>query len=216
MLRKKYPKNPWYHLTWESKRLYDIGKAISGYSLSKLVKYFTVSTAKKASQKATLGAIDTVLSALGLARNPWHVAMVKATQTGILLAEILSRVKGNEQYVLMGNSLGARVVYSTLETLSTSNFKRISEVHLLGGAVGKEPKKDWEQATEIVRGKTYNYLSLNDDILRYAYKGGTLGRSKPIGREGIGLNNDKVVDIDVTRYVDGHMKYKQNLQEYIK
>ena len=62
--------------------------------------------------------------------------MTKAAEAGTLLADIIARTPGPKKYVLMGHSLGARVVYYTLRSLAGGPVQRIKAAHLLGGAVG--------------------------------------------------------------------------------
>lgn len=122
-LAQKYPDNPWYYVRWESKRLYDIGKNLSGHGGKAAAQKVISEWAKKAAKQGAkrLGPVGNVMTALGLISNPWSIALVKAGQTGILLADIIART--NSEYILFGHSLGARVIYYALETLSTKKNK---------------------------------------------------------------------------------------------
>ena len=117
------------------------------------------------------------------------------------------------RFILCGHSLGARVIYYALSSLSNKNMSIIQDVHLLGGAVGNT-SKDWQYAKKAVIGKINNYMSNNDDVLKYLYRTSTIMQSNPIGISNIdveGINN-----VDVTKTITGHTKYKCNFAEIVK
>lgn len=212
-LTKKYPDNPWYYVRWESKRLHDIGKDLSGHGGKAVAQKLITAWAKKAAKEGAknLGPIGTVMTALGLASNPWSIALVKAGQTGVLLADIISRT--NSEYILFGHSLGARVIFYALETLSTKKSNHITDVHLLGGAVGNKAEH-WEKAIMATNGRVNNYYSANDWVLATFYKAGTFFTSSPIGRSPIGISTSKINNVNVSNIVSGHTKYKDNLDRF--
>ncbi len=209
-LKQLYPNNPWYYVSWESKRLLDLGKSI-GVGLGKQainegLKQFAKGAAKKAPGK--LNPIGLVLSAFDIADNPWSVALVKAEQTGVILADILART--NDKYILCGHSLGARVIYRTLDSLSSKDKQFVLDAHLLGGAIGSD-KESWTIAKKAVSGNIINYRSDNDYVLASMYKLGTFFLSNPIGRHRIDVDN--IIDVDVTNTVSGHTEYKKNFSK---
>jgi hypothetical protein len=206
-LRKLYPENPWYHITWESKRLLDLGKNIGAGIGKEAILTALKELAKKATKEGSkkLGPLAPVLTAFGIANNPWSVALIKAEQTGVLLADILART--DKKYILCGHSLGARVIYRTLDSLATKDKNFILDAHLLGGAIGSD-KKSWTKAKKAVIGSIVNYRSDNDYVLATMYKLGTFFQSDPIGRHKIDVNG--IIDVDVSDTVDGHTKYKNN------
>ncbi len=206
-LKKLYPDNPWYHVTWESKRLYDLGKSILSHPGRSGTKEALEQLAKKATKEGAkkLGPLAMVFSAFGIANNPWSVAMVKAEQTGVLLSDIIART--DKRFILCGHSLGARVIYKTLAQLSTKKKKYILDAHLLGGAIGSD-KKSWKEAKNAVSGKIVNYWSSNDYVLLTMYKLGTFFISSPIGRNKIEVSG--IMNIDTTPVVGGHTEYVKN------
>ncbi len=208
-----YPDKAWYYLRWESKKLYDIGKTIGvnvgQATIGKVAAEWAKSATKAGVKKA--GPLGVALTALGIVNNPWSVASVKAAQTGVLLSDIISRTQGD--YILCGHSLGARVIYYALTSLSTKEEKWIKHVHLLGGAVGNK-KKDWEQAANAVDGTIVNYYSEKDMVLSTLFKVGMLFSSVPIGKNVIDV--DGVVDVNVTEQVTGHTMYKDRFSLFAK
>jgi len=218
-LQDNFPNNTWYELAWESKRLRDLGKL----ALRGTQKVAFLKAAEKAAKVATKQATKKMFSAvwlptiLEIGGNPWLVALSKAQKTGQLLAELILRADGRARYVLFGHSLGARVIYYTLQALAEANVKqpRIREVHLLGGAVGRD-RKTWKGIDSAVDGRICNYFSKRDDVLRVLYKVGTLFISEPIGRGPIESISNKIYNVDVTDYVSGHGEFKKNLPMYIR
>jgi hypothetical protein len=209
-----FPDNEWYHVYWEAKKLFDLGSLVlrSGTStgLSVMITKAATHAAKQVSKK--IGPVGTALTAMQISANPWHVALVKAQKTGVLLADILKRT--NKKYIIMGHSLGCRVAYCTLMALATTGEPIIQEVHLTGGAVDRK-KDNWKIAKKAVSGKIINYYSKTDKVLGLLYKGGTFFVESPIGICKIdklrGLRNK-----DVTKIVKGHMDFKPNAHRFLK
>lgn len=209
-VRQRFSDNPWYYVTWESKSTYELGKLFSSNIGSKLLKEILVTTSQKGSKKFIkyLNPYHYVLAGTDMFMNPWHSAMSKATMTGILLADLLARVKNEDGFILMGHSLGARVIHSLLCALSTKDNKIIREVYLLAGAVGRNDARSWRKACSAVDGKVYNCYSRNDEILKYLYQTANLYQSSPIGLGGISGKFDNIVNFNASKIVNGHMDYK--------
>lgn len=205
-----------YGVTWESKTLLDLGSTLVGASKGSVMDFMSMvarqAKAKKGPKLGSLGWLDIIM---GLLDNPWHTAMAKAGMTGILLAEIISRTLDKE-YTLMGHSLGARVLFYTLTNLASKQDCSVSDVYLLGGAVDRLHKEDWRKAADAVSGKIYNCYSKNDSVLAYLYQGANALLSDPIGYGPITLEHPKIVNVDCTDIVGGHMEYKSNLSRILE
>jgi len=221
-VEKKYRENTIYYVKWESKRLMNLVTSFSQILSKEGLKNSTVNAALSASKAAAtkVAPLGFTIQALGLATNPWSVASVKAYQTGALLADIIART--NKEYILIGHSLGARVIYSCLASLKTKDKCFINDVHLLGGAVDKNCENDsnrvcWSELHSAVSGKIRNYFSKNDTVLKTLYKVGEGVKFEfgdPIGRHPI--ENERIHNIDVTDYISGHTEYKPNLQKILQ
>jgi len=239
LMDRHYPDREWFHVDWEPKTLLDLGGYVAAQATFRgfvgVVKAAAMHAAKAAAK--VFGAGFTAVQALSLAANPWHVALKKASMTGTILADILRRCEGRS-FVLLGHSLGARVIYNALTTLSTTGASCIDEVHLMGGAVDNDAE-NWMQVCKAVRhGGLHNYRSLNDRVLQLFYRVGTFFQEQPIGRHAIGCKGiddhdvtdlrpfpsgfrfwrgcKSIVDHDVTELVDGHMSHKAALVGHLK
>lgn len=197
----------WYHVDWESKNLRKLGRMCGSAATSKLLQHRLIAASKRAGKIAAkkLAVATAVYDAIALSTNPWHVAMNRSAQTGVLLADILARCK-NQQFILCGHSLGARAMYFALAALVQKPEVVVHSAHLFGGAVSSS-REPWMHACKAVSHKIHNYHSDRDQILKHMYTVGTLFRSTPIGRNPI-PDVPGVVNHDVTPHVNGHMMYK--------
>ena len=114
----------------------------------------------------------------------------------------------------MGHSLGCRVIYYALETLSTKDKKFIKDAYLLGGAVDRKDNEGWSKSSKSLTGNIYNCYSRNDYVLKYLYKGASLQFSDPIGYDKIELDNSVIKNIDCTDIIDGHMEWKNKFNSF--
>jgi alpha-beta hydrolase superfamily lysophospholipase len=207
----QYGKNPMYKVEWESKRLAQLGKLAAEAGATFIARQVAKGLAGKAA-KPTVPVLGPLGAGLRLARNPWHVAMFKASMTGILLAELLARTDHKDGFIILGHSLGARVAYYTLKTLSTLDHPVVQQAYLLGGAVGRGGTKDWLAASKSVAGRIYNAYSDNDDVLKYLYPLGAASVGVPVGLGAIEVEGcEKIQNLDVSDLVDGHFCYKRKL-----
>lgn len=211
-LKKDYVNTSWYGIKWESKARKQLGKSIcldaTGNGAIKYAKILSKRAAKEGGKK--LNPLIWAKLLTDAISNPWHSTMVKAAMTGILLADLISRNK-DQTFTLMGHSLGCRVIYYVLETLSTKEKKFIKDVYLLGGAVDRKDSEGWTKACESVSGNIYNCHSQNDFVLKYLYKGASALFSDPIGYDKIKVDNETIKNIDCTEFVNSHMEWKNNL-----
>jgi len=203
----------WYYLSWESKTLEKLGGKILTDISGKQALKFAKKAAKRASRRAgkKLSPLTWATFLADFITNTWFVANCKATQTGIILADLIARTK-NQSFTLMGHSLGARVIYYALENLSTKEEKYIDDVYLLGGAMEHHDDEGWEKATKAVNGCIYNAYSKNDKILKYLFKGAKLGKTA-VGYSPIQYESNNIVNVDASHLVHDHKKWKNKFHE---
>lgn len=191
-----------------------IGKGVGGAAFKTFISELMKRGSKSFAQK--LNPLNWAQIISELIGNPWHTSMVKASMTGILLADIIARTNNPNGFILMGHSLGARVIYYLLCALSTKNTSQINDVFLLGGAVDRKDSKGWNDAIKSVKGKIFNCYSNNDSTLKFLYQGVNALSSSPIGLGNIEVSHEKLVNHDVTSTIGGHMQYKEKFGKIIK
>ncbi|MEI6057143.1 MAG: DUF726 domain-containing protein [Lentisphaerota bacterium] len=214
---EKYKGNPWYGIEWEAGTLVKLGMLASTSITNKVTNQTLIELAKRATKQASkkLAPLGWLAFIASLINNPWHITIVKAQMTGVLLADLLARTKNTDGFILMGHSLGARVIYYTLEALSTKEYPIVKDVYLLGGAVGNH-RKDWSKATKAVQGAIFNCYSVNDGILKNLYKVANAFMSEPIGITKINIDSKNLVNMDVSSLVNGHMEHKKQFGKIIE
>jgi len=210
-----YPNSENYGVVWESKTLTSLGGTLIGAGQEPALAFMKGVT--KSSNSRALNKLNPLNWSgilMELAGNPWHNAMAKAGMTGILLADILSRTP-HKDHTLMGHSLGGRVLFYTLTNLSMKRSSPVKDVYLMGAAVDRLDQEGWKNAANAVSGKIYNFYSKNDSILKYLYQGANALLSDPAGYGAIELRHPKIVNIDCTDFIGGHMEYKTKLPEVL-
>ena len=166
-------------------------------------------TATKAGAKVLGNVVGPAMLATDLAKNPWHVAKSRADKTGVIVGDLLARTDA-ESYVLIGHSLGARVMVVAAQTLGTKlGGPRIQSSHLLGAAIGA--KSNWDGLTAAVDDVVYCYHSTTDNVLKYIYKTAQAGEAAA-GLAGFTPASSKLQNVNVSAQVKTHFDYQDNVQ----
>ncbi|ARK04288.1 hypothetical protein B8281_05565 [Cellulosimicrobium sp. TH-20] len=207
----RYPDSPVYRVRWGAKELKDFGAmgiGLAGRAGASTAVRGAAAAANKAGAKLFGSTFTPAFIASDLAKNPWHVAKNRADKTGVIVADLLARTDA-DAYVLIGHSLGARVMAVATETLGTrSGPPRIQAVHLLGAAIGA--KSNWGPLTAAVEEAVYGYHSTNDAVLKYVYRVAQAGQTAA-GLTGFSPASHKLVNVDVTDQVSTHFEYQGNV-----
>jgi len=204
MIDTRYPDAPVYQLHWGAKELKDLTALVVSSGTRAAVLALVEQGAKRGSKAFGLPGVGWVLGLYGAATNPWTVAKTRAGMTGVALAELIARTE-EDAYVLIGHSLGARVMVTAAQTLGTrSGTPRIESMHLLGAAVGRAG--DWHNLDAAVTGTVWNYWSANDNVLRWLYKLAEVGQTAT-GQAGFRSTFSAIKDRNVTRKVERHSDY---------
>ncbi|WP_143447892.1 DUF726 domain-containing protein [Kineosporia sp. R_H_3] len=200
----RYPDAPVYQVHWGAKELKHLTALVTSSTVKAAVHEIVAQGARRGSRSFGLPGIGWLLGLHGVATNPWTIAKVRAGMTGAALADLISRsVEG--PYVLMGHSLGARVMVTAALALGTrSGPSRIEAMHLLGAAVGRDG--DWRCLDQAVSGHVWNYWSENDGVLRWLYSLAEVGETA-VGQAGFKSKFARIKDRNVTRHVSGHSAY---------
>ena len=207
----QYSDSPVYRVWWGAKESRDfgvlavgaIGKA-GGIAAAKAA----AAVGTKAGAKVLGNVVGPAMIATDLAKNPWHVAKSRADKTGVILGDLLARTDA-EEYVLIGHSLGARVMVVAAETLGTKpGGPRIKAAHLLGAAVGA--KGNWDALTSAVDDLVFCYHSSKDNVLKFVYKTAQAGETAA-GLIGFVPSSSKIQNVDVSDMVKSHFDYQDNV-----
>ncbi|KAL1606801.1 hypothetical protein SLS60_004208 [Paraconiothyrium brasiliense] len=198
-----------FALRWELESLLKLGNSMDSF-----VKSAAWSYAKGQIIKRTVfGALAAGLWPLGLLKlssildNPFSVAKYRADRAGEVLADaLINKVQGERPITLIGYSLGARLIFSCLQTLAKRKaFGLIENVVLLGSPCPSDAE-DWRAVRSVVSGRVVNVFSTNDYILAFLYRTssiqlGVAGLQPVQGIQG-------VQNVDVSEMVSGHLQYR--------
>ncbi|MUJ38263.1 DUF726 domain-containing protein [Aliivibrio fischeri] len=145
----------------------------------------------------------------------WKTSFHETRHVALSLTNHIESDAQFENCILMGHSLGGRILRHTLNELSTANI--VSEAYVLAGAVSSDDEQ-WQSILEKHnRLKLINCMSMKDYVLKSAYKAGTLWDHEPAGLFPVMEANENTVNLDVTEYASGHTDYKQkSLGQYLK
>jgi len=174
-------------------------------------------------------AVDLGASALKSARERWADSREEAVAAGRKLADMLCSRRGSIRTVLMGHSLGCRLVKACLEGLA-GRRRAVERAFLLGAAV--PAGESWRNASRGVRVDIANYYSEHDAVLKMPYHAAELltrlsqeGLKKidrtgllkpPAGLRGIDRPGRKIVNVDVSWAVSAHDEFEKKLAGYLK
>lgn len=212
MVDARYPDSPVYRVRWGAKELKDLGVlgvGIVGKAGGVAAVKAAAAHAAKAGAQFFGRAVGPTLLFADLAKNPWHLAKTRADKTGVIVGDLLARTEA-ESYVLIGHSLGARVMAVAAQALgSKPGGPRLQSVHLLGAAIGA--KGSWDTLTAAVDEAVYNYHSTNDNILKLVYKLAQGGQTAA-GLSGFRHVSDKVMNVDVSEQVKTHFDYQGGVE----
>ena len=200
-----------YGVIWESGRRFRLGRFLSsGRTVLTAARTIAATAISKALSVATV--LDRI------AANPWHVALRRANEVGVMNAEMLARYDG-QPVALMGHSLGARTIFVTLQNLAEKpGTHAVEDVFLFGGAVGRDGRNDaeqWRKAASVVSGTIWNFYSHNDQILRKLLHVGNPWFGEAIGSGPIECGASNIKNVDCTDIVVRHGDYKAKLGELL-
>ncbi|TYL47320.1 DUF726 domain-containing protein [Marinomonas sp. IMCC 4694] len=199
-INELYPKNKVYHAKWNAGDLLSALKNDGLFSVNKRL----LMLASSFKLKAILAATSTI--AVNKIAGLWSGAFNETRRVGQDLSVLINKNKELHGCILMGHSLGARVVYHTLSHLDKSV---VSASYLLAGAVSSE-ENEWKPVLLSHKSiKIINCMSNNDFVLKTAYKIGCLFDHKPIGLFPLLIKDEfSIFNVDVSKYASGHLSFK--------
>jgi len=148
------------------------------------------------------------LKAVNKLSGHWKKAFQQTENVGHQLASILNQDDTLNDCIIMGHSLGGRIVCNTLDSLKPN---RISQCYLFAAAADSN-KTMWQGLIDKhSKTKFVNCTSQNDTVLKVGYKLGTAGGSA------LGVNLlpqsplHHIQNIDMTEIVSSHTEFKNKV-----
>jgi hypothetical protein len=139
--------------------------------------------------------------------NPFSVAKYRADKAGEVLADaLINRVQGERPVTLIGYSLGARLIFSCLQTLAKRKAFGIIENVVFLGAPNPSDPEDWRAIRSVVSGRVVNVFSTNDYILAFLYRTSSIQLGVAGLQPVLGIHG--VQNVDVSEIVNGHLQYR--------
>lgn len=206
-----------FALRWELSLLLELGTSLAaiakshvwGYAKSEILKRTILSTLS-----AGLWPLGLIRVA-SIAENPFSISLVRADKAGELLADaLINRAQGERSVNLIGYSLGARVIYSCLQSLARRKAFGIVESAVLIGAPCPSDAADWRSIRAVCVGRVVNVYSTNDFILAFLYRTSRI----QFGVAGIESIEEVagVENWDVSAWVSGHTRYRYLVGRVLK
>ncbi|MEZ9590963.1 DUF726 domain-containing protein [Vibrio breoganii] len=220
----KYSLSAVYHLNWDAGQFFNFNEGL----VEKLSMLALNETAKKNIINSLTAVVAGVLTPASLSiygtlissvLTTWYDALHKTEKAGQALSYAIQCCDDDKGYVVMGHSLGARVIFYLLQDLSEVKKRLINKVFLLGGAIDSEYSIDsWEGVESAVQESIYNVYSKHDKTLKLLYQLTTVGMSNPIGitpisskKKSLIRNYDASGRVNGNDSVDAHMEHKDKL-----
>ena len=212
------PKNSeTFALRWEMDSLIRLGVSMTAVLKTYVWKYARFELVRR-TVFSTLAMGLWPLGLLEVARvvdNPFSVGKSRADKAGRVLAEVLlSKTQGERPVTLIGVSLGARMIYSTLLELAKQNAFGLVENVVLIGMPAPSDSEPWTQIRSVISGRLINVYCQEDYILGFLYRASSLQNSIA-GLQPIALVNG-VENFDVSDIVDGHAYYRYTVGRVLK
>ena len=198
-----------FALRWELQALQNLGNALTNFVMSEAWSTIRKELIKRTILAALWSALMAPLAirkVIKVVDSPFGIAKLRAMKAGEVLADaLIEKVQGERPISLIGQSLGARVVYSCLLALARRQaFGLVDNVVLMGAPVPSD-EEAWRAMRSVVSGRLINVYSSQDYILAFLYR----TSSAQYGVAGIqdieGVYG--VESYDMSEEVAGHLKY---------
>ncbi len=193
-------KSPVYVIDWSSYNKLDIVKnRTTTTSFSSLISTTAIT-------KILIG-LGVVLTAAFARRlyHLWSKACENADIVASILAKEISEHNNNEPFILLGHSLGGRIVSNITDKINNENLMCTIT---LAGAISKTEFNKITRSKDKIPAMGYiNYHSDSDEILKKIYRVANSSDEKPLGLDR--SNGYRVIE---RKYRLGHKDYLNNGQ----
>lgn len=139
----------------------------------------------------------------------WKKAKIHAWLSSHIFSELITE-NNLSNIILIGHSLGCRLIYETMKYSSVSN--RIKEIWFFGAAIS-----DDSNFHIIPKNILFNFFSFKDLVLKYAFRyAEKLFVDSNLSRQAIGYVGMKSNgwNIDCTSFIKGHSKYFNKIENF--
>ncbi|MDR0482843.1 MAG: DUF726 domain-containing protein [Cellulomonadaceae bacterium] len=192
LIDSKFPQSPVCRVNWGAQQQLDFGSWLK--ASGQVVKGMLTGKAG-----ASVSSLKDSLEG-----NPWTIAKQHAEQAGKQLADQIRALDPGTSVVLVGHSLGARLMsYAGLTLGASGAAGRLQEVHLTGAAISRD--HDWGALNKAVSAMVNNYYSGHDPVLLALY--GAAEPAPAVGPVGFDAHQPRISDHDYTAKVNGHSDY---------
>jgi len=199
-----------FALQYEMDSLVGLGRSLKNLVTSSSWNFVKVEILKRTVLATLWSALwpAYLLSMAASVDNPFSLAKNRSEKAGKILADaLINKVQGERPVTLVGYSLGARVVYSCLQSLVERRaFGLVDSVVLIGAPVPSN-RDHWMMMRSVVSGIMFNVHSENDYLLAFIYR----ATSVQLGVAGLQEIDqvDGVVNLDLSDCVQGHLRYPE-------
>ncbi|MFT6907969.1 MAG: putative alpha/beta hydrolase family esterase [Oleiphilaceae bacterium] len=199
------PNSPWIHMNWPSGNFDKLIRQMINSSPDMLTSDSFKSKEQKLRQRIAKS------FSITRAASEWVKAMDNAEKAGNTLGQALSECN-DRGIVLIGHSLGVRVIHHALQSLKKERADACSGVLLLGGAVTHDTDT-WTPIFEKFKSlQVCNCYSHNDLVLSHLYQIGTLFTNHPCGLKRMESSvSTNLYNFNMSEDVSGHTAYKKLL-----
>ena len=130
----------------------------------------------------------------------------------MLADALVHRAQGERPVTLVGYSVGARVIYTCLQSLAKRKaFGLVEDVILIGAPVPNDAS-EWCRIRTVAVGRVVNVYSREDYVLAFLYR----TSSAQLGVAGLQpIKVRGVENLDVSLLVSGHGKYRYVIGEIL-
>ncbi|ETB58247.1 hypothetical protein YYC_03903 [Plasmodium yoelii 17X] len=204
-----------YALKWENNLLKTLGSLIEtmlsqefAITASKIWLQYTIASTLSA-------ALAWPLALIKYASNLDNVYLVireRAQQAGRILAEALSdkNTVGQRPVILIGYSVGARVIFYCLKYLYSKKLYNIVSNAIFIGLPATTSTKIWSQIRMTVTNRVINVYSKNDWLLGFLYR----YMEWKLNVAGLmPINDPGIENYDASGIIHSHLDYKRKLKD---
>ncbi|MCJ1297477.1 hypothetical protein MMC08_000263 [Hypocenomyce scalaris] len=206
-----------FALRYELEALMNLGNSMTAMVSSAAWGYAKSEFIKRTIFADMMGALWPIglLKVSRVVDNPFSVAKSRAEKAGEVLADaLINKAQGERPVTLIGYSLGARVIYSCLMSLSRRRAFGLVESVVLIGAPTPCTTSDWRVMRSVVAGRLVNVYSENDYVLGFLYRTSSIQYGVAGLQKVEGLPS--VENVDVSELVSGHLRYRYLVGSILK